>query len=178
MDYRLELTNHVQQLLLPGEVVEKAFVQRRLAFGGSLMNPSSILTTNKRLLIIHSATMGMRKEYEIIPYEQIVDVTHNHGIFSSSVSVHMSGYHKEHDISNKHTEEGEIYGLSNRDADELVEYIGKQIALPGKRRAPAGQQTSAEPESRMGAYVYCAGCGHKNGMDTRYCRNCGAKLYL
>jgi ribosomal protein L40E len=168
----------VQQLLLPGEVVEKAFTQRRIAFGGSLMNPSAILTTNKRLLIIHSATMGMRKEYEIIPYEQIVDVTHNHGIFSSSVFVHMSGYHKDHGFSDKYAEEGEINGLRNSDADELVEYIGRQIALPWKRQASAVQQAGAETEGRIGAYVYCASCGYKNSIGTGYCRNCGTRLSL
>jgi hypothetical protein len=171
---RSKLKSHVQYLLLPDEVIEKTFMQRRLAFGGSLTNPMSILATNKRLFIIRSTTMGIRKMYEIIPYEQIVNVMHRHGIFSSTVSINMKGYHKTHDLPGKHLEEGEIDGLRNSEADELVEYLGKQIAPSEKRRY--SEMPLINAENSMGAYVYCTSCGNKSGIGAAYCKGCGAKL--
>ena len=174
MDDRLKLGSHVHHLLLHGEVVEREFLQRRLGFGGAMLNPTSVLVTDKRLFIVRSTTMGIRKTYEIIPYEQIVNVMHKHGIFSASVSINMKGYHKTHDAQNKHFEEGEIEGLRNREADELVEYLGRQIAPSEKRMYSDMAQINAEGGS--GADIYCTSCGNKNSTGSAYCRDCGAKL--
>ncbi len=174
---------HIARMLSSGEVIEKAFVQRMLPYlGGSLTAPTSVFCTNKRLIIVHRVSLSVQMEYEMIPYDQIVAVRHDHGFFSSSVYLHLQGYHRAHGFAKGEGSEGEINGLRNKDADELVEYLNGRESHAVEREetlASGGAAPEEKPHSHAeapGAYLYCGNCGHKNSIGAAHCSECGAKL--
>ncbi len=51
-----------------------------------------MIVTNKRIIIINRATLGIRKDFETIPFTQITSVRLEKGIISSSVFVRVMGF--------------------------------------------------------------------------------------
>src|SRR5271169_2472068 len=82
----------VQKILWPGEHVEGTVMQRRVGPGGSVTVPTSVIATDKRIIIVNRATLGLRHDYEVIPYSTISSVRLEHGIISSSVFIRVNGY--------------------------------------------------------------------------------------
>jgi hypothetical protein len=161
----------VKDLLWPGEVPEVTARQRRIGPGGDIINPTSVVATNKRIIIINKTTLGMRKDYEVIPYGQITSVRLEHGIISSSVFVRVQGYDVDKGLLKNGDEEGEIDGLKNDVAKSLADFIDQKIS---------GEQIEGEEnkgtDSALGAYRFCTKCGTKNDKDADYCSKCGTKL--
>jgi hypothetical protein len=165
----------VKDMLWPEETIEETVKQRRLGPGGSLTNPTSVICTDKRLFIINKATMGLRKDFEVIQYRQIASVRLERGIVSSSVFIRVQGYDRDKGLLGTGKEEGEIDGLHNKDAVALADYLNKKVAVAGERPAMNVQQ-APPAEGATGAYVYCPKCGYKDRAETKFCENCGAKL--
>ncbi|MDE1870430.1 MAG: PH domain-containing protein, partial [Candidatus Micrarchaeota archaeon] len=84
----------VRHLLMPAERVEGTIKQRKLRPGGDLLTPTTLVATDRRLIIIYRTTLGMRKYYEIIPYRRITSVRIEHGIMSSSLHLNILGVDK------------------------------------------------------------------------------------
>ena len=170
----------VKELLWPEEIIEETARQRKIGPGGSMMTPTSVICTNKRLFIVNRATMGLRKDYEIIQYRQITSVRLERGIISSSVFIRVQGYDRDKGLLGTGKEEGMIDGLHNKDAAKLADYLNKKIAVAGEQllAAKTGQQAEqpAPADSSVGAYIYCTECGHKDHVGMKFCENCGAKL--
>ena len=70
----------VSGLLWPGEQVLITAQQRRVGPGGDMINPTSVVATDKRIIIVNKTTLGLRKDYEVIPYRQIASVRLKKGI--------------------------------------------------------------------------------------------------
>jgi hypothetical protein len=164
----------VAELLWAGEIVEETAKQRRVGPGGSITAPTSVVCTNKRLIIVNRATMGLRKDYEVIQYRQITSVRLERGIVSSSVFIRVQGYDRDKGLLANGKEEGEIDGLRNKEAAHLADYLDKKIAAAGERPVTTVQQDQVD--SAVGSYVYCTKCGNKDRAGVKYCENCGAKL--
>ena len=79
----------------PDEVVVMTARQRRVGPGGALTTPTSVIATDRRVIIINRATLGMRKDFETIPYTQITSVRLERGIISSSVFVRVEGFDQD-----------------------------------------------------------------------------------
>ena len=161
--------NAAKSILEPGEEVVMTARQRRVGPGGSVTTPTSVLATTKRVIIINRATLGVRKDFETIPYTQITSVRLEKGIISSSVFVRVEGFANEKGLLEGGKEEGEIDGLSGKEAQDLADYINKML-LQVQEGGNAGQ---AQNE---GGYKDCSKCGTKNEADAKYCVNCGAVL--
>lgn len=160
----------VKDLLWPGETVEVTVKQRRIGPGGSPTNPTSVVATDKRMIIINTATMGIRKDYEVIPYRQITSVRLENGIISSSVFVRVQGYDRDQGLLKGGKEEGEIDGLSNKDAKMLSDYLNKKISETSEIIE------NPDTDSKPGAYKFCSKCGTKNDEGAAFCGKCGTKL--
>ena len=161
-----------RSILWPDETVEMTVTQRRVGPGGSVTTPTTVITTDKRLIILNRASMGLRKDYEVIPYRQITSVRLEHGIISSSVFIRVEGYDRDQGLLKNGNEEGEIDGLRNADAQELADYLNRRIDSAGD----SGVAGSSQADSSIGAYVYCSKCGTKDSAGAKFCSKCGARL--
>jgi hypothetical protein len=169
----------VRKVLWPTETVEGTVKQRRIGPGGSLMTPSTVVVTDKRLILVNRASLGMRQDYEVIPYNAIVSVRLEHGIISSSVFIRVEGYSRDEGLLKNGDQEGEIDGLRNKDAIELADYINKKLENRYDGQAVMDQEATAKGEqidSGVGAYVYCNNCGTKNLASAKFCSKCGKPL--
>jgi len=163
----------VQKILWPDETVEGTFKQRRIGPGADLVNPSTVIVTDKRVIIVNRATLGFRQDYEAIPYSNIVSVRLEHGLISSSVFIRIQGFAptSEKGLLKPGDNEGEIDGLSHRNAIELNDYLNKKLEY---KEDIASQSRQQHPDGTPGEY--CNNCGTKNKAGSRYCSKCGAKL--
>lgn len=179
--------------LWPEETVQVTATQRLVGPGGALINPTTVVATDKRLLIINRATLGARKDIETIPYNSIASVRLENGLISSSVFIQVAGY-----VSPKGSQgflkpgesEGEIPGLRKIDAKALSDFLTKMISgvypetSPGPQTQDAPQGMPGRPvrhqqqtaQSGSGAAIYCQKCGAKNPIDAQFCTKCGAKI--
>lgn len=171
-----EEANAVRDLMWPGEQIMLTVKQRRVGPGGSVTAPTSVIATNKRLIILNRATLGIRRDYEVILYRQITSVRLERGMVSSSVFVRVQGYDTDKGLLKRGRQEGEIDGLNNNDAKALADFINQQLAEFN------GLETTGEPVGEQGqkavngAYLYCGACGARNDADARFCTSCGSKL--
>ncbi|MDE1865900.1 MAG: PH domain-containing protein [Candidatus Micrarchaeota archaeon] len=160
----------VKDILWQGEQIKGTFKQRRIGPGGSVTVPTSVIVTDNRIIIVNRATLGFRKDYEVIPYAKITSVRLEAGIISSSVFVRVEGYDRDTGLLKNGKEEGEIDGLHNKDARELADFVNAKLG----EELPNQQGTYLD--SNVGGYVFCSKCGTKNTASSKFCTKCGAKL--
>lgn len=159
--------NAIKSVLWPDEKVMITAKQRRIGPGGSVTVPTSVLATNKRLIIVNKATLGIRKDYESIPYKQITSVRLEKGIISSTVFVRVMGYDKDQGLLKNGKEEGEIDGLHSKDAKDLSDYLNSVLDM---------ETQAVEPQGGGAGSVFCSKCGARNAAGSAFCSKCGAKL--
>ncbi|VVB76708.1 Bacterial PH domain protein [uncultured archaeon] len=160
-----------KELLWPDEKVEMTTRQLRAA-GGSLLYPTTIVVTDKRLLILSKSDMGLKEDSQVIFYKDITGIRIEKGIMSSTIFIRLSGFEKDTGSVENGKEEGEIAGVPNEDAKLIVDFVNRKLMeVPGNVEQPreAG-------EAGRGEYKYCQRCGTKNVGDARFCSKCGAPL--
>ncbi len=157
-------------ILMPDEKVQVTVRQRRVGPGGSVTVPTSVIATDKRLIIVNKATLGVRKDYEVILYRQITSVRFEKGIISSSVFIRVQGYDKDQGLLKNGKEEGEIDGLNNTDAKTLADYVNQMLVYGG---SSGGNEPAAGGD---GSPVFCSKCGTRNSTGSEFCSKCGARL--
>lgn len=162
----------VKTILWSDETVGVTVRQRRIGPGGALTTPTSVIATDKRIIILNRATLGIRQDYETIPYRQITSVRLEHGIISSSVFIRVQGYSTDQGLLKNGDQEGEIDGLNNTDAKALSDFISKRLEDTPESEGTGGVDTNATP----GSYIYCTKCGMKNLSSSQFCSKCGVKL--
>lgn len=175
MPIEQEDLNLVKKELWPDEVVALTARQRRVGPAGDLINPTSIVATNKRIIIINKTTLGIRKDFESITYERITSVRMEKGIISSTVFVRVEGYDTDRGFLKGTTrQEGEIDGLNGTDAQLLSDFIEKRISgeTPDGNQQKTGQSTS-NPTS---AASFCSNCGAQLTPGEKFCPKCGTKV--
>lgn len=163
-------------ILWPGESIELAVEQRRVGPGGSVTTPTTVVATDRRLIIVNRATLGIRKDYEVIPYKQIASVRLEHGVISSSVFIRVEGYDRDKGLLKSGKEEGEIDGLRNKDAAALADIINKRVNAGPSSTDDNKTQQQQSSASESGAYIYCNSCGERNAASARFCSSCGKQL--
>lgn len=166
----------VQKVLWPDEDVIGTVKQRRIGPGGSVVTPTTVVLTNKRIIIVNRASMGLRQDYEVIPYTAIVSVRLEHGIISSTVFIRVQGYENDKGLLAGGKQEGEIDGLKNRDAIEFADFVNKMLEERLDAQSAIEKQIGEHVDSSPGSYVYCTGCGAKNPASAKFCGKCGAAL--
>lgn len=81
--------------------------------GSSLITPDTIFATTKKIIIRNPSALGLRQNIEVYPYEQIVDVKLEKGMFSSAISINVPG-----SIYN-----GYIDAIPKKEAENLLKII-------------------------------------------------------
>ena len=162
-----EDVERVKSVLMPGETVEITATQRRIGPGGSVLTPTTVVCTNKRIIIVNRATLGIRIDYESIAYKQVTSVRLESGIINGSVFIRVQGYDRDKGLLKGGREEGEIDGLRKSDAKQISDYISKMITVGG-----GGGAAGEDDESG----IFCSKCGAKNSADAVFCSTCGEKL--
>ncbi len=160
--------------------------QRRLGPGMSLINPTTVVVTNKRILIINRATLGLRKDVETIPFNRVTSVRVENGFISSSVYLRVSGYSSgEQGFLKPGEDEGQIDGLHQQDAKDLADYVDKvisgEISSGSQPDMPTAPQQAPQPQrparqTSSSVTVYCPKCKARNDSAAAFCEMCGAKL--
>ena len=158
------------KILWPNETINMTVRQRRIGPGGAVITPTSVIVTNMRIIIINRATLGIRKDYEVIPYKNVTSVRLEKGLISSSVFIRVQGYDRDKGLLKNGREEGEIDGLNNKYAQLFSDFVNEKIA--GEQE----ETSSNDLDNSVGAYVYCSKCGAKDDSSAKFCKNCGAKL--
>ena len=166
------------------ETIQVTATERRIGPGGSLITPTTVVITDKRMLIINRATLGLRKDIESIPYSSIASVRVEKGLISHSVFIRVSGYSSpgEKGFLKSGEQEGEISGLHKVDAKAIADYIERVISGYGPVGAPQAQQQGpygsgpSATAASAGGYMFCSKCGAKNPMNAKFCTACGSKL--
>ncbi len=165
-----------KKLLWAEETVMVTATERRIGPGGHLITPTTVIATDKRVIIINRTTLGIRNDYEAIPYNRITSVRLEKGIISSSVYMRVEGYTSpgEEGFLKPGEQEGEIPGLRGGDAKALSDFIEKTIAgvTPGQM---AGASSAGQAQGGAGS-IYCSKCGAKNSIGAKFCSACGAKI--
>lgn len=168
-----EDVNPIKDELWPDEEVILTVRQRRVGPGGSMVTPTSVVATNKRIIIINRETLGLRHDIESVPYDHITSVRWEHGIISSSVFLRVSGFSTEKGfLKGKNDQEGEIDGLNNNDAKELSDYVEKMLSGEDKKDA---QPPAGDAEGGGG---FCSNCGAALDVGSKFCPKCGKKVEL
>jgi hypothetical protein len=90
----------------------------------TIIFPSSIIISNKRIIIINYADLGMHHDFEMISYSHIVSVRLEHGVILASIHVRMLGYESEERVEQQ---EGKIVGLKKAEAEEIVQIIDLKL---------------------------------------------------
>jgi len=85
--------------------------------GKSLITPDTIFATTKKIIIRDPSAFGLRQNIEIYPYEQIVDVKLEKGMFSSSISINVPGS----------IYDGYIDAIPKDEAEDLLKIIYEKI---------------------------------------------------
>jgi hypothetical protein len=159
----------VKGQLWPDEVVALTVRQRRLGPGGAVITPTSVIATDKRVIIVNKTSMGIRKDFEIIPYDEIASVRFEHGVVSSSVFIRVKGFDADKGLLPSGRQEGEVDGLHNKDAAALADFLNRKIS---NEASAADSQENEEG----GLYVYCSKCGARMNANAKFCSKCGNKL--
>lgn len=189
----------VEKILVKGEKVEGSATQRRLGPGGSLTSPTSVIVTDKRIIVIKRAVFGLRHDYEVFSLSTITSIKLKHGFVSSSIFVRTQG--SEADSGKHGSTEGEIFGLTKNDAEDLANLINGNLARMEAHNAPAHKQDAHKQDIAhkhdaahkqdsshkhgilhrqeapdIEAYEFCSKCGAKILKTAKFCKSCGAKI--
>ncbi|MDE1849611.1 MAG: PH domain-containing protein [Candidatus Micrarchaeota archaeon] len=160
----------VKGLLTPDEKIIMTASQSRIAPGGNRVVPSFIVATDRRVIMVNRSALGLRGDYESIPYEKITEVRLDKGIIFSSVFIRIEGFSEDKGLIPKGKEEGEIVGLNADDARQLADYVNQRI---DGRQSP---QDTAPTAQDADPGIYCSKCGAKNSADAKFCEKCGSRI--
>ena len=172
-----------KSLLWQNETVMATATQRRAGPGMNPVNPTTIIATDRRIIVVKRATFGLRKDIETIPYDRVTSIRVEKGFFSASLYLRVSGYTApgaESGFMGKGEQEGEIDGMYKNDAKDIGDYLNKIVTGMIERGAPP----TPEPQrggirigdSPMEKPVYCPYCGSKNDPGSVFCDKCGKKI--
>jgi len=88
-------------------------IRNPLKPGSSLITPDTIFATTKKIIIRDPSALGLRQNIEIYPYDKIVDVKLEKGMFSSAIDINVPG-----SIYNGHIE-----AIPKNEAEDLLKII-------------------------------------------------------
>jgi len=124
----------IQDRLDEGETVVFAVRQSRVKPGGAaIVNPNTVFLTEKRVLIRNPTRLGLGENIEEYFYHQITNIRLEKGMFSASLIFHIPGMTEISKSSRKmvlwgRDSEGVIDAIPKKIAEQMYEYIRKQIA--------------------------------------------------
>jgi hypothetical protein len=128
---REEEIKKIAKYLKPDEDVLMVVTQSRLAPGGSTVTPNTIFITNKKLILRNPMLLGLRENVLSIPYEEIMAVNMEKGLFSCEVIISAPGLTSDLEKFTKASGKRApaIAAIPKETAVEVVRLIEDRIAL-------------------------------------------------
>ncbi|MCL4374169.1 MAG: PH domain-containing protein [Candidatus Marsarchaeota archaeon] len=114
------LPRDIKDILGNDENVIIVAMQKRVGFGGALINPEMVIITNKRIIIGEKRELGLRMSYKFIPFGNILNVKIEHGITSNAIILSTWAYSQSETTQR-------IDGLRYNDAIAIFNYLTKQL---------------------------------------------------
>ena len=172
-------------IILKGEYVEGSATQRRFGPGGSLTSPTSILVTDKRIIVIKRAIFGLRHDHEVFSLSTVTSIKVKHGFISSSIFIRTQGSESgDKGRGDSGRQEGEIFGLRKNEAEGLTTLINKNLAKRESNEPPYRQELPRkhdishrhDGQNPNEGYEFCSRCGAKILKRSKFCKSCGARV--
>ncbi|MDE1869962.1 MAG: PH domain-containing protein [Candidatus Micrarchaeota archaeon] len=132
----------VKELLWPKEKVDLCIRQCGLwPLGGSWSSPIVLIATNMRLIVVSKMLFGIRHDYEIIHYNQIIGMRVIRGILTSTICIKTNGLqthpHEKPDKNN-----GLIPGIYKSEEEKLSSYLNNVIEKVHERDRDSFPETA------------------------------------
>jgi hypothetical protein len=143
---REEEIKKIAKYLKPDEDVLMVVTQSRLVPGGSTVTPNTIFITNKKLILRNPMLLGLRENVLAIPYEEIMAVNMEKGLFSCEVIISAPGLTSDLEKFTKASGKRApaIAAISKEAAIEVVRLIEERIAIA--RGKPLSEASSPYEE--------------------------------
>jgi len=142
----------VKEFLDPDETVHIVAKQTRRKPGGAIMlAPNSIIVSNKRLIITNPSMAGLRKSIQDFPYDKIVGIKLQKGIFTSTIDITTAGMGsqgKPGHFGNRwgKGEDNAIDGIEKNKGDEIVKFVRtKMEEIKNTNPQAANPQAASNP---------------------------------
>ncbi|MDE1850581.1 MAG: zinc ribbon domain-containing protein [Candidatus Micrarchaeota archaeon] len=162
----------IKEILGPTERISAQATQRRWGPGGDLVTPVTLIATENRLIVINRTKMGMKIDYEIVQYPNIVSAKLINGFISSSIIIRVRGY--------KISPTEEISGFVTKEAKHLIDFINKKIGSAPAAAPQAPASAAGTVSNSIGIvprsdpdFIFCQSCGGKNLKNSKFCSSCG-----
>ena len=137
----------VKEFLDPGETVHIVAKQTRRKPGGAVMlAPNSIIVTDRRLIIRNPTMGGLRNSMQDFPYDKIVGIKLQKGIFTSTIDITTSGMSTQgkpghFGVRWGKGEDNAIDGIEKNKGDEIVKFVRTKMEEI-KNQQSANQQSA------------------------------------
>jgi hypothetical protein len=156
----LQEIKKISNMLNANEEVFVVARQSRLKPGGSKLTPNIIYGTDRRLIIRDPSMLGLREEVVDIPYDLIVSVRLDKGVFSSSVIFTAPGLRstgrlglieKMSGTNLRASEDAVITAIPKDKAEDLVEVIrnGMDKQREGSQQFPSQARAEVTKSSTI-----------------------------
>jgi len=141
----------LKKLLLPNERIITKAKQGRVRPGGSLITPSTIIVTNKRIMIIDPSKLGLQKRIQSYPISAIFGVELINGVTGSTISLKVPGAEGVEELTAVTAlpkgKAREIYNLILEQIEGVkVGYRGTKDSIRGRDK-PSGKKSKKRPKS-------------------------------
>ena len=144
----------VKDFLDPNETVHIVAKQTRRKPGGAVMlAPNSIIVTDRRLIIRNPSMGGLRKSMQDFPYDKIIGIKLQKGIFTSTIDITTSGMgtsSKPNHFGSRwgKGEDNAIDGIEKNKGDEIVKFVRiKMEEIKNANQQSANQQSASNSTS-------------------------------
>jgi hypothetical protein len=144
----------VKEFLDPNETVHIVAKQTRRKPGGAIMlAPNSIIVTDRRLIITNPSMAGLRKSIQDFPYDKIVGIKLQKGIFTSTIDITTAGMGSQGKPGHFGSrwgkgEDNAIDGIEKNKGDEIVKFVRtKMEEVKNANQQSANQQSASNPIS-------------------------------
>ncbi len=170
---------HVKRVLFEDEEVMFSARQRRVGPGGSILDPSVIVATNERVLVIKDVLeLHLREDIDAVPYTNVTYVKLEHGLISSALLIGVLGFGRQATEFPSGTLT--IDGLRYKDALELQQLIDRMV-IKVKGKLPMETVSEITAPANIAPMkekwkVMCKKCGMMNDFKSHFCSNCGAAI--
>jgi hypothetical protein len=147
---KAEEIKKIEKYLKPGEVVLMVVTQRRLVPGGSAVTPNTIFITDRKLILRNPMLLGLRENVLSIPYEEMMAVNMEKGLFSCEVIISAPGLTSDLEKFTKASGKRApaIAAIPEETAVEVVRLIEERIAL-AKGKPPSGSPRHYEELKKL-----------------------------
>jgi hypothetical protein len=130
----------IRKFLDPDEQVLLVATQSRVAPGGAITTPNTVFATDRKIVIRNPTTLGLRESVAVIPYEGIISINVEKGLFSSEVKIAAPGLPSQ--FKWLATREG-VIGIPAIPKDKADQFVN--IVKDGMRRAKAAAVAPPPP---------------------------------